>query len=555
MDEEIPHLSERLADLRAAIGRTLSDLGTLDCDFDVFISYRRLETESLALALYDYLRRGWHPVHNRRKLRVFLDFKCIRAGTNFHLAIQDAIRASASFLVLLSPTYSKTEFTSFEEMLITGSDPAGLQRRIVPILVAASEIPERLRPIQYFDWTARSPLSVRPERIRFAPGNDPVRAYETTPEWPTARGSSSRTATIAEPLSLPLKLLWSCSSQHTLNAEFVMDDVALYATEAHLKAEGSFSHSELAAWAIDSGREHWRIRFSGYLRSSPAIASAVLCAAQDASYFDLSDKSNIFGINTATGDILWQATMGTHIDADVLPFGDDFVVAGHSGEAMRIDARSGTVRWHHDITGAGLESQLSATPDGGLLVVNNRGVLEHIDALSGSPNYRVKLFAPQEGEHNHIAVDADEAFYAVEDTVFAVDWRNGRIIWKSGGHGGMCMSLSVDSRRVYGIGCEPLTPDDDEADPASTVFALDRRSGDIVWLHSTGHMLGTHVSPPVVIGDCVWIVIGGAELLALDAATGKRRWSAPGRYYSGPAKHRKTIVVGRFDGFDAYCAV
>ena len=200
--------------------------------------------------------------------------------------------------------------------------------------------------------------------------------------------------------------------------------------------------SVTASWlhGDENGAERWRLRFHGYLRSSPAATSGVLCAVQDASYFGEPDHSNIFGLGSATGDLLWKTSMRVHVDADVLPVGSDFVIAGASGEAMRVDARTGTVRWHHDITGAGW-SKLSATPDGGLLVVNNRGVLGHIDGLSGTANYRVKVFELQDGEHNHIAVDANEAFYAVADTVFAIDWRKGQILWKSEGHGGMCISV------------------------------------------------------------------------------------------------------------------
>ena len=64
------------------------------------------------------------------------------------------------------------------------------------------------------------------------------------------------------------------------------------------------------------------------------------------------------------------------------------------------------------------------------------------------------------------------------------------------------------------------------------------------WVYSTKVMLGTHVAPPVVIGNCVWTVIGGAELLAIDAVSGQRRWSAPGRYSAAlPKTGRRSLSV------------
>ncbi len=144
-------LQEAITGLRDRVRECLAECGNpAQWDFDVFISYRQAESKSLALRLYESLRRGRHP-SSGRGLRVFLDVAVIKPGQNVHMTLQKAIRRSTCFLVLMTRTYNTTEYTSFEQMLIAGMDPAGLQERIIPLLLEDCEIPKRLQPIQYLD--------------------------------------------------------------------------------------------------------------------------------------------------------------------------------------------------------------------------------------------------------------------------------------------------------------------------------------------------------------------------------------------------------------------
>ena len=119
--------------------------------FDVFISYRRGESAVLAREIYDTLVRGRNP-RTQKSLRVFWDDSTIRPGQNIHTTLEKAVRASSCFVVLLTETYSKTDYTRFEEMLITAADWGSLQERILPIMVQPCQVPERLRAIKYFDF-------------------------------------------------------------------------------------------------------------------------------------------------------------------------------------------------------------------------------------------------------------------------------------------------------------------------------------------------------------------------------------------------------------------
>ncbi|MBL8745368.1 MAG: toll/interleukin-1 receptor domain-containing protein [Phycisphaerae bacterium] len=122
---------------------------------DVFLSYRHADTADLARSVYQALGAIRHPI-TRRSIRVFLDVYALRPGQNIHVVLQNAMRSSATYIVLLSPTYSKTEYTAFEHMVIAGEDWGGLSERILPVLTSDCEIPHRLRDIKYLDLTALS---------------------------------------------------------------------------------------------------------------------------------------------------------------------------------------------------------------------------------------------------------------------------------------------------------------------------------------------------------------------------------------------------------------
>ena len=147
-------IESTLATLRLRIRETLASMSEdKGIQFDVFISYRRSESHSIAAQVFATLRRGRHP-RSGKALRVFLDDERIKAGQNIHVTLNTAISSSATFVILLTPTYSKTEYTAFEEMLIAGLDWGGMQERVFPVLLQDCEIPKRLQAVKYFDLRA-----------------------------------------------------------------------------------------------------------------------------------------------------------------------------------------------------------------------------------------------------------------------------------------------------------------------------------------------------------------------------------------------------------------
>jgi TIR domain len=149
-DQKIRLLRERIREMLSASEHLPNK------EFDVFISYRQAESRDLAAQIFKALLRTRHPTFGRA-LSVFWDDVRIKAGQNIHVTVQTAIRSSTTFIILLSPTYNRTEYTTFEHMLIAGEDWGGLQERIIPVLVQDCEIPERLRALKYLDFRSLAP--------------------------------------------------------------------------------------------------------------------------------------------------------------------------------------------------------------------------------------------------------------------------------------------------------------------------------------------------------------------------------------------------------------
>jgi outer membrane protein assembly factor BamB len=74
---------------------------------------------------------------------------------------------------------------------------------------------------------------------------------------------------------------------------------------------------------------------------------------------------------------------------------------------------------------------------------------------------------------------------------------------------------------------------------AGSVFALNAQTGKVKWKYATGGMYGT----PVLADGAIYVAPESDEVIALDAATGAKRWT-----YTRPDGSRST-------GFDGYVAV
>lgn len=119
--------------------------------YDVFISYRTDESQDVARQIANSLRRARHPIL-KRNLKIFLDKEQIQPGQNIDVELRQAITSSTCFIVLLTPSYTKSMYTAFEHVLISSIDPSSLKERIIPIMVKTCPLPASLASISYLDF-------------------------------------------------------------------------------------------------------------------------------------------------------------------------------------------------------------------------------------------------------------------------------------------------------------------------------------------------------------------------------------------------------------------
>lgn len=139
---------EALSELKSAVLASLAQSDPAVWGFDVFISYRTADTGELAKAVHKTLKRSQHP-NGRKRLRVFLDEEEISVGQNIDGTLAKALQKSHTFILLFSREYAKTEYTTFEQLLVGGIDPGSVTQRIVPVKVGQCEIPDRFKNIKY----------------------------------------------------------------------------------------------------------------------------------------------------------------------------------------------------------------------------------------------------------------------------------------------------------------------------------------------------------------------------------------------------------------------
>jgi tetratricopeptide (TPR) repeat protein len=117
-------------------------------DFDVFISYSRKDEEWVTKTLLPRLEQVG--------LKVCIDFRDFQPGKPALFNMQYAVRHSQRTLLVLTGNWIASEWTLFESLLATTKHPAGLQPRLIPLLLEKCEMPETadfIAALTYVDFT------------------------------------------------------------------------------------------------------------------------------------------------------------------------------------------------------------------------------------------------------------------------------------------------------------------------------------------------------------------------------------------------------------------
>jgi len=111
-----------------------------------------------AFISYSHTDRAWVwdellPRLERAGLRVCIDDRDFEIGVPSLVNMERAVDNSQHTLVVLTPTWIKSEWTEFESLLAGTADPAGRRRKLIPLMLKSCKLPTRIAMLTYADFT------------------------------------------------------------------------------------------------------------------------------------------------------------------------------------------------------------------------------------------------------------------------------------------------------------------------------------------------------------------------------------------------------------------
>ncbi|MGB8647693.1 MAG: TIR domain-containing protein [Anaerolineae bacterium] len=117
----------------------------MQSSYDAFISYSHHDREWV---------RGWLlPRLEQAGCKVCIDYRDFDIGVPTLVNIEHSVERSARTLLVLSPSWVKSQWTDFESLLAQTQDMNETQRRMLPLLLTPCQLPGRIRIITYADFT------------------------------------------------------------------------------------------------------------------------------------------------------------------------------------------------------------------------------------------------------------------------------------------------------------------------------------------------------------------------------------------------------------------
>lgn len=117
-------------------------------EFDVFISYNNADVE-FAESLVKEIEQ---EPYDGRFLKCFYAPWDIEAGENILLKIEQALVNSRFIVIIISPDWLKSDWTTLERTIPVYEDPAGIKSRIIPVLRRNCDIPPSIRILKWLDF-------------------------------------------------------------------------------------------------------------------------------------------------------------------------------------------------------------------------------------------------------------------------------------------------------------------------------------------------------------------------------------------------------------------
>lgn len=301
----------------------------------------------------------------------------------------------------------------------------------------------------------------------------------------------------------------------------------------HSAPHGVLSANPSLVWSVKVGAGNTR---GARISASPIVSGGTV--------FAMDPGQQVTALNASTGAVLWQSNIQPEFDNSSVSggglaaaAGKVFVTTGY-GELLALDAARGAVIWRQRLSTAGAPSvagnavyaigrdgsAIALNADTGRILWQNEGVGKSSGVLgAGTP-----------------AADADLVYLPYgSGQIVAVD-QAGETIWQG------AVSGQRLGRAYAGFG-------DVTGDPviaggvlyvgssAGRMVALDAQTGARIWSASEGAM-----NAPLVVGGSVFAVNDAARLVRLDAQTGDLIWGQQMAYFNATKPKRYKSITAHF---------
>jgi outer membrane protein assembly factor BamB len=383
-----------------------------------------------------------------------------------------------------------------------------------------------------------------------------VRTKEAVPEsarvaWPTYGYDPARTHVGPPSIRLrpPFRRLWMVRTGFYIEFPPAMAYGKVFVSQLH----GRF-------YAVDgpTGQFAWRKWFRGYCSAaSPAVWNGVVYETYMPPPCDRGDRHRrgfVAAMRAKTGRVLWRWYGGAS-ESSPLILGGILYIGSWNHRVYALDVRGvrPKVRWSV-LTDAEIDSS-AAFANGTIYIGTNGGRLYAITAATGRIRWRSSSFSGFLRSREYFYATPTVAYGRVfvgntDGTVYAYGATTGRLIWARPAGTYVYTAAAVWNRTVY-VGSYD-----------GNVYALDAATGDVRWKTDLGGSI--HGAPTILDGLVYFSTCGTCgqhgsrfakrgprRTFALDARTGRIVWRFPDGHYSpvvADAKHLYLVGDTRFYG-------
>jgi outer membrane protein assembly factor BamB len=382
--------------------------------------------------------------------------------------------------------------------------------------------------------------------VEFVPERKPPKAKRPKREvlrepWPTYGYDLARTHVAGYDLRPPFRRLWMVRTGNLLEFPPVVAHGRLFVGQQR----GRF-------FAIDArtGRVIWRKHFRHCSAASPTVHNGVVYMAYMQPYpcskSDRTAKGFIAALRVRGGKLLWRFRTGA-VESSPLLVGNFLIFGSWDHRLYSLHVHTRKLRWVFEA-----DDELNSSPayaGGTIYIGSDSGRLYALNSKTGRLRWRAEAFS-RFGRREYFYATPTVAYGRVfigntDGTLYAFGARTGRLLWAQDAGTYVYSAAAVWNRTVY-VGSYD-----------GFVSAFDAATGELRWRYSAPAAI--HGAPTVLdglvyfstCGTCGqngsrYAKLGPRTTFALDARTGELVWSFPdGQYSPIVADQERVYLAGR----------